>query len=182
MYACFMPASTTDLKPAILAVCALLLVFFAPTLVAIGRQRGASRATFWVTLLIGWTGIGWLVAWVVAFRGHPLTINVTNLVTPAVVCLPRVGDVTSGRRVVLAPDGRCWWDGSGWRDGWECGPRAAIWSPDDQNWWSGDRWVGPSSESNSIPTGSTGDPSATGDLPPEEPEWWRRVSPPPSAA
>ena len=182
MYACFMPASTTDLKPAVLTVCALLLVFLAPTLVAIGRQRGASRATFWVTLLIGWTGIGWLLAWVVAFRDHRLRIRVTNVLAPNVFHQPPTGHMTSGRCVVLAPDGRLWWDGSGWRDGWECGPRAAIWSPDEQHWWSGVRWIGPSSESNSMTTGSTVDPSATGDLVPEEPEWWRRVSSPPNAA
>ena len=182
MYACFMPASTTDPKQAVLAVCALLLVFFAPTLLAIGRQRGTSGATFWVTLLIGWTGIGWLLAWIVALRDYRLRVNVTSLVRPTVVDLPPGRGLTSDHHAVLAPDGRHWWDGSGWRDGWECGPRAAVWSPDEQHWWSGVRWIGPSSESSSMTTGPTTDSSATGDLLPEEPEWWRRVSPPPNAA
>src|SRR5450631_1142887 len=40
--------------------------YFAPTLLAVARHRGAAPLTFSVNLLLGWTGVGWLVAWFVA--------------------------------------------------------------------------------------------------------------------
>ena len=44
-----------------------LLVYFFPTVIAVGRRSGAAAGVFGVNLLFGWSGIGMLVAYALAF-------------------------------------------------------------------------------------------------------------------
>lgn len=39
-----------------------IAIFFLPTIIAIMRHHRNSLAIFLVNLLLGWTGIGWIVA------------------------------------------------------------------------------------------------------------------------
>lgn len=50
------------------AVCTL--GYLLPWAVAASRGTRNSAQVFWLNLLLGWTGIGWVVALVMAFRVH----------------------------------------------------------------------------------------------------------------
>ncbi|HXA27697.1 MAG TPA: superinfection immunity protein [Candidatus Angelobacter sp.] len=147
------------------AVALALAAFFAPTLVAAARHRGALGSTLAVNLLLGWTGVGWLLAWVLAFRDR------RPLVSVGVVVAGHAAPISAG--VLLAPDGRHWWNGAEWSDGWIEAPWGAMWSPAGTHWLAGgDRWVPAGGPLNA---GCAVDASAaTTDLP-DEPEWWRRL-------
>ena len=132
-------------------------MYFLPTIVATSRNRGAAWPTFWVNLFWGWTVVGWLIAWLLAFRDHRLAVVVVN---PPPLVLPQAD-------LVVAPDGRHWWSGFDWLDAEEYAPAWALRSPDGTSWWTGSRWI-PS------PT-SIG--RAVQDL---ERPWWERLPPPTS--
>ena len=42
--------------------------------------------------------------------------------------------------VQMSPDGRYWWDGSGWQDVNLSAPAHAPRSPDGAYWWDGEAW------------------------------------------
>src|ERR1700676_4573452 len=63
-------------------------LYFAPTMFAIAKHRGAAPLTFYVNLLLGWTGLGWLIAWLVAFSDRRVRINVTGSRTPSAAMGP----------------------------------------------------------------------------------------------
>src|SRR5450631_1837794 len=98
-------------------------MYFAPTLLAVARRRGAAQLTFSFNLLLGWTGVGWVLAWFLALADRRLHIHVTSPATMPAVVPPLRPSIT------LAPDGRHWWDGYAWQDGWEVAPLGALWSP-----------------------------------------------------
>jgi hypothetical protein len=116
-----------------LALLAGGILYFAPTLVAVARRRGAAPLTFSFNLLLGWTGVGWAVAWALALADRRLHIHVTSPTPIGAELLPL--------RVTLAPDGRHWWDGNAWRDGWQVAPTGALRSPDATGWFTGFEWV-----------------------------------------
>lgn len=140
------------------------ILYFAPTLVAVARRRGAAPLTFSFNLLLGWTGMGWVVAWVLAYADRRLHIHV-NSPTPIYLQLPLLS-------VTLSPDGRHWWDGYVWRDGAQVAPSGALWSPDGASWLTGVRWV-PAATADAEPSGPRLS-SGTKEQFPDEPEWWRR--------
>jgi hypothetical protein len=150
------------------ALIAAAAVYFAPTLLAVARHRGAAPLTFSVNLLLGWTGVGWLLAWFVAVADRRLRIYVTSPATMRAGVPP-----VQPPSITLAPDGRHWWDGYGWRDGCAVAPLGALWSPDGAQWFTGARWVSVDAAA-PVPTASS-DPSADGATDADEPEWWRRV-------
>jgi len=45
----------------------ILLNYFVPTLIAHYRKHHNREAIFWLNLLLGWTGLGWIAAFVWAF-------------------------------------------------------------------------------------------------------------------
>ena len=64
-----------------LTIIALLLaLYFAPFLAGLGRRRRfpdsawSLQFVFFINLLLGWTAIGWLLAWWLAFRQKPLPV------------------------------------------------------------------------------------------------------------
>jgi Superinfection immunity protein len=145
------------------------ILYFAPTLVAAARHRGAAPLTFSFNLLLGWTGVGWVLAWVLALADRRLHICVTSPAT-----MPFVAPPVQPPTIVLAPDHRHWWDGYAWQDGWEVAPLGALWSPDGAQWFTGVRWV-------SVGTAAlvrTATSQLSGDEVPGavDPEWWRRLS------
>jgi Superinfection immunity protein len=152
-----------------LALLAGVVVYFAPTLLAIARHRGAAPVTFCFNLFLGWTGVGWVAAWFLAMTDRRLSIHVstTSLTQGLVPFWPM-----QPPSITLAPDGRHWWDGSAWRDGWHVAPLGALWSPDGAHWFSGARWV----RVGSPPAVRTDSPGSAGggDNLPEEPAWWQR--------
>ena len=46
-----------------------LLVYLAPAVIALLRRHQSVGAIFLLNLLLGWTGIGWLVALIWSFTG-----------------------------------------------------------------------------------------------------------------
>lgn len=150
--------SPTDAAAAIAGVA--IALYFAPTIVAVARRRGAGGSTLIVNLCLGWTGIGWLLAWVLAFRDRRLHLYLVG------------SQRTPPAPVVLAPDGRWWWDGAVWRDGWRVAPLSALWSPDARCWLAGAQWVGEPAERFRPPATAV----ASGAELADEPEWWRRIT------
>lgn len=142
------------------------ILYFAPTLAAVARHRGAAPLTFYLNLLLGWTIIGWLVAWVLAFRDRRLRLHVSTSTTPwtATRAYPRQAVL-----VLVAPDGRHWWDGHAWRDGWQVAPRRAIRSPDGAHWFSGTDWVLQRAHSDGYDSGTRAERPR---IFPEQLGWW----------
>jgi hypothetical protein len=142
------------------------ILYFAPTLVAVARQRGAGPLTFAFNLLLGWTGIGWVGAWLLALADRRLHVHVTTQTSVQYAQLPAFA-------LTLAPDGRHWWDGSRWRDGWRVAPSGAITSPDGSQWFTGSRWIPGGAAIAELadpprpPAGGAGNPV-------DEPPWWPR--------
>ena len=133
----------------------ILGLYFLPTIVAASRHRGAGWHTFWINLFWGWTILGWLIAWLLAFRDHRPAVVVVN---PPPLVLPQAD-------LVVAPDGRRWWSGFAWLDAEEYAPPWALHSPDGRAWWTGSRWIPP--------------PPAVERLQAIGPEgpWWERLPP-----
>ncbi len=145
------------------------ILYFAPTLVAVARHRGAAPLTFSFNLLLGWTGVGWVLAWFLALADRRVHICVTSPPT-----LPFVAPPVQPPTIVLGPDQRHWWDGHAWQDGWEVAPLGALWSPDREQWFTGVRWVpaGIAARVRTATSQISGDDVALAD----DPEWWRRLS------
>jgi hypothetical protein len=131
--------SSASLDPSVqLAVYLLEVGYFLPTLIALLRRRRTVWPTFWINLLTGWTGIGWLAALVTAFGDRrPVTV-VQQVVIPQQPMLP----ASWAPWVVVSPDGGHWWDGREWLDATEWVPWGALKSPDGQFWWDGYAWRG----------------------------------------
>tara|TARA_A100001037_G_scaffold99697_1_gene90889 strand:- start:138 stop:449 length:312 start_codon:yes stop_codon:yes gene_type:complete len=51
----------------ILAIICLISIFFIPTSIALFRDSSKKWGIFLVNILVGWTGIGWIVALIWAF-------------------------------------------------------------------------------------------------------------------
>lgn len=153
-----------------MALLAGAMVYFAPTLLAVARHRGAAPLTFSLNLFLGWTGVGWVVAWFLAIADRRLRIWVTSVPpTPGLAPLSPVQPPS----ITVAPDGRHWWDGCTWRDGWQVAPLGALWSPDAAHWFTGTQWIS-SGATVAPPAGSSEHPSTSPYCFPDEPEWWRR--------
>jgi hypothetical protein len=48
-----------------------LALYFLPTIIAVVKQNHNSVGVFLINLLLGWTGIGWFVALIMALVGSP---------------------------------------------------------------------------------------------------------------
>lgn len=46
-------------------------IYFLPTLIAAARQTHNSVGIFFLNLLLGWTGIGWIIALIIALCSSP---------------------------------------------------------------------------------------------------------------
>lgn len=55
----------------------LLAIYFLPTLVALSRRHQSAVAIFVLNLLLGWTVLGWIVAFVWSFT-NPIQVVVNN--------------------------------------------------------------------------------------------------------
>ncbi|MCE9508103.1 MAG: superinfection immunity protein [Alphaproteobacteria bacterium] len=55
-----------------LAIVAAVLVYFLPAMVAISRNHLNAMAIFLTNLLLGWTVLGWVVAFIWSFTNNPL--------------------------------------------------------------------------------------------------------------
>jgi Superinfection immunity protein len=145
------------------------ILYFAPTLVAVARHRGAAPLTFSFNLILGWTGVGWVLAWFLALADRRLHIHVMAPVMPP-TAMPAFTPPMQAPSVALAPDGRHWWDGYVWRDGWQVAPRGALRSRDGAHWFSGAYWVPQAAHVGAdIDSGSLVQPPRTS---PEQPWWW----------
>ena len=54
----------------VLALAAMLALYFLPTIIARVKDHPNRRAIFWVNLLLGWSGVGWCVAVLWALVGE----------------------------------------------------------------------------------------------------------------
>lgn len=73
-----------------------LVIYFLPLLLALARRRKQWWAVGLVDLFTAWTGVGWIVALVLA------------------LALPGPGS-PNGRQTTRSWDGQWWWDGRGWQ-------------------------------------------------------------------
>lgn len=54
--------SGQDTAMALIVMAGCLVMYFAPTIVAVNRKHHQTLAIFMTNLLLGWIGIGWIVA------------------------------------------------------------------------------------------------------------------------
>ena len=62
-------------------------VYFMPTIVATAKHHHATAGVFWVNLLIGWTVVGWFVAFIWAFSPRRAEPVVAAAPAPGRICL-----------------------------------------------------------------------------------------------
>jgi ABC-type transport system involved in cytochrome c biogenesis permease component len=55
------------------AIIFLITIFFIPTSVVLFRDSSKKWGVFWVNLLVGWTGIGWIIALIWSFMSESET-------------------------------------------------------------------------------------------------------------
>lgn len=90
------------------------LGYFLPWAIAATRQKSNTLAIGLVNFLVGWTGIGWVAALVMACLAEPA--HITNVAYAAAPVL-QVHSVTPSAPAGWYPDGtgiRRYWDGQGW--------------------------------------------------------------------
>jgi hypothetical protein len=104
-------------------------VYLAPTITAIAIRSRNLLGVILVDVLLGWTVIGWVVAWVLCFVG-PRGGSEQPLAWPT----------QQPSAYGLSPDGMFWWDGIAWRDTRVVAPPSAPRSADGFWWWDGVRW------------------------------------------
>jgi hypothetical protein len=46
-------------------------IYFLPSLIAVARQTHNTTGIFLLNLLLGWTGIGWIIAFIMALVSSP---------------------------------------------------------------------------------------------------------------
>jgi hypothetical protein len=119
--------SAGEIAGTVIAVVILTALYVAPTIVAIVYKSSNLLAVVLVDILLGWTVIGWIIAWVLCFTGRR---------EPA----PQLTWPSSTMSAGLSPDGLYWWDGIAWRDTRVVAPPNAPRSPDGYWWWDGVRW------------------------------------------
>jgi len=108
----------------------LAVLYFAPTIVAAVTHSRNILAVVLIDVLLGWTVVGWIVAWVLCFTGRQEYPAGGGYAWPAQ--MPGMHG--------LSPDGMFWWDGIAWRDTRVVAPPQAQRSPDGYWWWDGVRW------------------------------------------
>ena len=106
----------------------LAAVYFAPTIVAVAVRSSNLLPVVLIDVLLGWTVVGWIVAWVLIFTGQRGRQQQH--------AWPTAAPGAHG----LSPDGMFWWDGMAWRDTRVVAPPNAPRSPDGYWWWDGMRW------------------------------------------
>jgi hypothetical protein len=103
-------------------------VYLSPTIVAVAIKSRNLLPVLLIDVVLGWTVIGWIIAWVLCFVGGRQD--------------PRPGSWPTQQPGAygLSPDGMFWWDGIAWRDTRVVAPPWAQRSPDGYWWWDGARW------------------------------------------
>jgi len=113
---------------AVVGIVVLAALYLAPTIMALVYRPPTLLAVILVDVLLGWTLVFWLIAWLLYIHGR------RQQTTPpawATAYHPSSG---------LSPDGLFWWDGAAWRDTRYSAPPHAPRSPDGWWWWDGLRW------------------------------------------
>ena len=72
-----------DAIGALIVLAIMLAIYFLPTIVASNRGHQSAGAIFFLNLLLGWTLLGWVVAFVWAFT-NPSQVIVNNQATTSV--------------------------------------------------------------------------------------------------
>ena len=67
------PDDPASIISAVVFLAVLLAFYFLPYIIARAKNHPNRRAIFWVTLLLGWSGVGWLVVLIWAIVGQPRT-------------------------------------------------------------------------------------------------------------
>lgn len=107
------------------------IAYLAPSILAVARRSPHLWIVVAVDLLLGWTFIGWIAAWVIVLvsgRGQ----------APQ----PWSAMPWGSQQMLfgLSADAMWWWDGVRWHDTRTEPPPAAPRSPDGMWWWDGVRW------------------------------------------
>ena len=122
-------ASGAYVAGVVVGVIVLVVLYFAPTIVAAVTHSRNILPVVVIDTLLGWTLIGWIAAWVLCFTGRQQQ-------PAAGYAWPTQMPGLHG----LSPDGMFWWDGIAWRDTRVVAPPQAPRSPDGYWWWDGVRW------------------------------------------
>jgi hypothetical protein len=59
-----LPAGITHLPPMEFFLVLLLVIYFIPSWIGFGKKKKNSGAIFALNLLVGWTVLGWLIAFI----------------------------------------------------------------------------------------------------------------------
>jgi hypothetical protein len=93
-------------------------LYFLPWAIAATRGKATQWSVFWVTFLLGWTGVGWIVGLVMACTAHRPIAYAPALpvlqVMPALPVPPRPAGPPPGWYTDPVGDGLRYWDGNGW--------------------------------------------------------------------
>lgn len=64
------PAQPAEAFASAITLVIMLALFFIPWIIAKGRGHRSSMAIFFTVLFLGWTGIGWLIAFIWSCSGN----------------------------------------------------------------------------------------------------------------
>lgn len=62
----------------LIAAAIVFCLYMLPWLIALMRKHPSGGAIFFLTLLLGWTGIGWIIALIWSFSATKQTVVVVN--------------------------------------------------------------------------------------------------------
>lgn len=107
------------------------VAYLAPTILAAVRRNTNLVWVAVVDIVLAWTFVGWIVAWVLVFTGSRRGQQPYPMYAAPWFDYTRTG---------LSPDGLYWWDGTAWRSTAVSAPPHATRSPDGRWWWDGLNW------------------------------------------
>jgi hypothetical protein len=116
----------------VIGVLFFVALYLAPTIVAVVYKSKHLLAVVLVDILLAWTLIGWVVAWVLVFTGRREDAQPQQAWPTAYPGDPGAQN--------LSPDRMFWWDGIAWRDTRVVAPPWAARSADGSWWWDGHQW------------------------------------------
>ncbi|HRA75040.1 MAG TPA: superinfection immunity protein [Propionicimonas sp.] len=96
-------------------------LYLLPWAIAATRGKATQWGVFWLNLLLGWTGVGWIVALVMACTAHrPVVYQPVLQVMPVVQVMPVLPPAPApsgppaGWYTDPVGDGNRYWDGTAW--------------------------------------------------------------------
>jgi Superinfection immunity protein/Protein of unknown function (DUF2510) len=115
------PATSGDTAAVIFSVIVLagLAVYLAPTIVAAIRRVPHAGSVAAINLLLGWSLVGWAVAWALALRSRPQQVRLPRVAAPVAAPAGWYPDPLRAGRLRF-------WTGQNWTDSVTGGAGPAV--------------------------------------------------------